>query len=156
MMCCKLAPVSALDKPMGKWCTHAVSGRGCAIHDTRPGECRSFHCEWLLNPTLGPEWKPEKAKFVVVGQVNGNVSVLADSGAPRAWRDERFYPLLKLTAARLFDEGRMLSVHHGKRITIILPEQDLDIGEVPENHNVQLRQTVQNGQVRFEAMFEPF
>ena len=38
---------------------------GCKIYDTRPTTCRSFHCAWLINPELGPEWRPTTVKMVL-------------------------------------------------------------------------------------------
>ena len=35
------------------------------IYEDRPDTCKSFYCMWLIDPTLGPEWKPEKSHFVV-------------------------------------------------------------------------------------------
>jgi hypothetical protein len=63
MMCCKLPLIKELDKPTDRWCRHAAIGKGCGIYTDRPPVCRSFHCQWIRDARLGPEWKPEKAKF---------------------------------------------------------------------------------------------
>jgi hypothetical protein len=58
-LCCKLLRIEELDKPAGVWCPHCQAGLGgCKIYGVRPGPCRSFHCAWLINPELGPEWRP--------------------------------------------------------------------------------------------------
>ena len=62
-LCCKVIAVEDFAKPPGVWCRHCVRGKGCGIYETRPTDCRTFFCEWMLTPSLGPEWKPERAKF---------------------------------------------------------------------------------------------
>ena len=47
-LCCKLIAVTALEKPPGTWCPHCVRGKGCGIYETRPAECRTFYCHWML------------------------------------------------------------------------------------------------------------
>src|SRR5258707_4525960 len=64
-MCCKVYSIRELSKPAGRWCVHAVRGAGCAIHPNRPRSCRDFFCSWLVDPNLGPGWKPEVSRFVL-------------------------------------------------------------------------------------------
>src|SRR4051812_32045712 len=64
-LCCKVYDVPALDKPVGQWCGYCKPGRGCGIHLMRPDHCRSFHCLWMTETWLGPEWKPERSKIVL-------------------------------------------------------------------------------------------
>ena len=69
-LCCKVIAVVDFDKPPGVWCPHCVRGKGCGIYETRPTDCRTFFCEWMLTTSLGPEWKPERSKFaLVMGEV---------------------------------------------------------------------------------------
>ena len=46
--CCKLPSVDAMRKPMQQWCEQCEIGRGCRIYGTRPDECRTFFCGWVL------------------------------------------------------------------------------------------------------------
>ena len=86
MMCCKVPAIEEFAKPPGVWCKHAVSGKGCGIYAERPGSCRAFYCLWMQDASFGPEWKPEKAKFVVYVQRNGvNLQVAVDPSFPNAW-----------------------------------------------------------------------
>jgi hypothetical protein len=48
-MCCKVLGITELQKPVGKWCKHCEIGYGCRIYETRPAECRTFHCAWLVD-----------------------------------------------------------------------------------------------------------
>jgi hypothetical protein len=154
MLCCKLFAIAALDKPMGKWCVHASPGRGCGIYADRPGECRAFHCGWLLDPTLGPEWKPDRAKFFISQQPSGNISIMVDAGSPGAWRAAPYYPVIKTLAARLADHGLNLFVSVGRRTIVVLPDGDRDMGVIPDGHLVRVRQSIVDGRRSFETRIE--
>ena len=71
-LCCKVMAVTELQKTRGTWCKHCSPGKGCGIYATRPAECRSFFCGWLLDPRLGPEWKPSRSKIVLTPTPDGN------------------------------------------------------------------------------------
>ena len=51
----------------GVGCEHASGG--CGIYETRPVRpCRTFMCQWLLNPNM-PEWlKPSRSKVILKGK----------------------------------------------------------------------------------------
>src|SRR5262245_55422492 len=70
-LCCKVAEVLEMSKPMGVWCPHCLRNKGCSIYETRPASCRIFQCEWLVEKSLGPEWKPERAKFALARSEGG-------------------------------------------------------------------------------------
>jgi hypothetical protein len=64
-LCCKTFPVEALNKPADVWCSHAKKGGGCAIYESRPGECQVFYCMWLTyNDVLGVDERPDKTGVV--------------------------------------------------------------------------------------------
>lgn len=155
MLCCKLFAIAPLDKPMGKWCVHARPGVGCMIYEDRPGDCRAFQCGWLIDPSLGPEWKPDRAKFFIANFPDGNVHLMVDSGAASAWKDERYYPTIKIAAARLLEQGKNLFAVIGKRIVVILPEKNIDVGVVPDGHRVRVEVRVEQGRVDYAAFVEP-
>ena len=127
MMCCKLPAVVSLQKPAGKWCVNATAGKGCKIYDTRPDDCRAFHCGWLLDASLGPEWKPDACKFLMYIANDGAFTLLVDPASPAAWRDPRFYPTIKMNAARLLDRNMASMVVVGSRKYVILPERDVEV-----------------------------
>ena len=92
MMCCKVPYIGEFHKPPGVWCRHAAPGKGCTIYGSHPASCQAFHCLWLLSPDFGPEWKPDRAKFVVYVQRNGeNLQVAVDPGFPQAWQRPPYY-----------------------------------------------------------------
>jgi hypothetical protein len=137
MMCCKVPYIEEFRKPPGVWCHHAVAGKGCAIYESRPNSCRAFHCRWLLDGNAGPEWKPDRAKFVVYLQRNGvNLQVAVDPGFPQAWRKPPYYEWLKQWAREGAERGAFVFVRIGERMIAMLPDREEDIGEVGNQDEV--------------------
>lgn len=155
MLCCKLFAIADLQKPMGKWCVHASQGKGCVIHADRPGECRDFNCGWLMDATLGPEWKPDRAKFFISHMRDGNVQILVDPGAPSAWKNPVYYPTIKTFAAHIAERGKSLCVVIGKRLIVVLPEKDVDVGVIQEGHTVRIRSRNAGGRIDYDVSVEP-
>jgi hypothetical protein len=131
-LCCKLLEVREISKPEGKWCVHCAPGRErCTIHEHRPDECRAFYCGWLTLNSLGEEWRPTKAKMVLSAEVNGNkMTVHVDPAFPNAWREEPYYSTLKKLAHDAADTNGQVLVHLKKRVTVVLPDKDVDLGEL--------------------------
>ena len=138
-MCCKLPYIAELQKPVGVWCKHIVLGRGCGIYDERPHSCRSFFCLWMLNPTLGPEWKPERAKFMLHPQGNsGNLQVSVDQNFPTAWTKEPYYSEINRWAREGAERGSFVFVRIGARIIVVLPDGERDLGPVGQDDGIQV------------------
>lgn len=153
-MCCKLPAVPVLQKPRNTWCQHCQPGRGCGIYETRPDLCRSFFCEWMMSPELGPEWKPETCKFVLLQAPDGNLNVLVDPGYANAWRDMRYYPRLKTTAAWLLERGRLAIVLSGADKIVILPDRDERV-RVPDDWLIGVRPHTGTTGVTYEVLTVP-
>ncbi len=82
-LCCKVVGVEELNKPIGAWCPHCKRQNGCAIYQARPPSCRTFVCQWLLADGLGPEWKPDRAKFALLKSDGGrHLTAFVDPGIP--------------------------------------------------------------------------
>jgi hypothetical protein len=109
-LCCKVIAIEDFAKPPGVWCRHCVRGKGCGIYETRPSSCRTFFCEWMLAPSLGPEWKPERAKFALVIGDGGHLTAFVDPGFPGAWRAS---PYSKCSSA-----GRLMARAHRRRASL--------------------------------------
>ena len=140
-LCCKVYDVPALDKAAGTWCRHCQPGRGCGIHETRPQHCRSFHCMWMTESWLGPDWKPERSKLVLsVDPATRFLYVQVDPGAPGAWRREPYYGQLKTWAAAGVQQGRQVIVFLNKSATVVLPDRDVPLGVVGPNDRIVTRQ----------------
>ena len=139
-MCCKVFAIPEVEKGVNQWCRHVVQGQGCGIHPTRPEVCRLFFCHWLRNPNLGPEWRPDRAKFLIFTEMGGRRMVVApDAGAPSSWRKEPFYSQFKRWAAAGAASNHQILVFNGKRATAILPDRDVDLGIVEVGDEVIYR-----------------
>jgi Fe-S-cluster containining protein len=139
-LCCKVYDVPDLQKPAGKWCQHCTPGRGCGIHETRPGHCRSFFCLWMTEGWLGPEWKPEVAKFVLsIDPLSRYMMVQADPGQPKAWRAEPYMSQFRRWAQALLAEERLIIALNGKSATVITHQDDVELGFMGPDDRVQLK-----------------
>jgi hypothetical protein len=132
MMCCKVPPIPELGKPAARWCQHAVIGQGCGIYEERPAVCRRFYCAWMMDPALGPEWKPEKAKFVMFPDHEHKelLNVMVDPAFPDAWIRPPFLAAIKGWVASGATLGRFALVHVGRQLTAVLPDRVVDLGIV--------------------------
>jgi hypothetical protein len=137
-----LFPVPELNKTSGKWCQHILQGRGCGIHATRPTVCRAFHCQWLYNSDLGPEWKPEKSKFVLSIYSGSNMlAVTADPGFPDQWAREPYISQLRRWSGTALEQGDCVVVFQGDKATAILPDRNVALGPLaPGDMIVSFRQ----------------
>jgi hypothetical protein len=130
MMCCKVLRIEELEKPPGLWCRHAATGKGCGIYENRPTVCRAFYCQWMLDSSLGPEWKPEKSKFVMFpDRKNGEVfNINVDPAFPDAWTKPPFFATIKRWVADGAMLGRFVVVQAGTRLTAVLPDRVVELG----------------------------
>ena len=141
-LCCKVYDVPALEKPAGTWCRHCKPGRGCGIHETRPTHCRSFHCLWMTQSWLGPEWKPERSKMVLsVDPATHFLFVQVDPGAPAAWRADPYYRTLKQWAAGAVARQRHVVVFLNKSATVVLPDRDVPLGPLGPGDRIVAAET---------------
>jgi hypothetical protein len=130
-LCCKVYAIAELESPPGQWCRHALPGRGCGIHLERPHVCRQFFCAWRLDPDLGPEWKPDKAHFVVsADRAYQALTITLDPGVPLAWKKEPYYARIKLWALSFFPENKKVLVMNRGHATVVLPDRDVPIGVI--------------------------
>ena len=128
-LCCKVYDVPAVESVAGQWCRHTKAGRGCAIHATRPDHCRAFHCLWMTEGWLGPEWKPDRAKMVLsLDPATRFMHVQVDPGQAQAWRREPYYGQLKRWAAASLAQKRHVLVFVNKSATVVLPDRDVPLG----------------------------
>ena len=129
-LCCKVMAITALDKPAGAWCGHCRPGReGCTIYPTRPEECRTFTCLYLLDARLGEEWRPSNSKIVLVTEMDGDRIVAhVDPQRPDAWRLDPYYRDLKKWARMSLPFRGQVMVCVGRRAFMIYPDRDVDLG----------------------------
>ena len=142
-LCCKVMGIHALEKPRGQWCDHAMPGRGgCAIYETRPHECRTFACTWLMDEALGPEWKPEKCKLVLVSEEGKKrTMVYVDASQPAAWKKEPYLSRLTALMRAGLPLGRLVFIDVGGRVSMMLPDRMEDLGVLGPEDEVALKMT---------------
>jgi hypothetical protein len=139
-MCCKLLEIGTeeLKKPIDKWCNHCRPGRGCSIYENRPPVCKSFACEWLINPDMPDFWKPSVSNLLVTltraKSLDGDGAAIertihVNPGASSIWRREPYYSGIKKVArdGLLNDPTVYTRVRSGQRGWIILPNKDVEI-----------------------------
>jgi hypothetical protein len=130
-MCCKLPQIDELEKAEGVWCRHCAPGRGgCTIYETRPFPCRNFHCSWIIDSTLGPEWRPLACKMIVFVEKSGRLAVRVDPNHADTWRREPYYGQLKRWSHVAVEARQQVVVYIRRRVIVILPDKDVDFGDV--------------------------
>lgn len=136
-LCCKVMGITELQKPRGTWCKHCLPRKGCGIYETRPTECRSFFCGWLLEAKLGPEWKPEISRIVLTPTPEGNgIAVRCDPGFPTAWRQSPYHNAILEWAEAARPHDGVVIVCVGAKMTIIAPEGEFPLGEVGDDDQI--------------------
>lgn len=151
-LCCKVYDVPAVDSVAGQWCRHTVSGRGCGIHATRPDHCRAFHCFWMTESWLGPEWKPDRAKMVLtLDPLTRNMNVQVDPGQANAWRREPYYGQLRRWAVASAPKGRHVLVHVNRTTTMVLPDRDVPLGVVAPDERIVTRERMTPQGITFDV-----
>lgn len=137
-LCCKLLAVDEIGKPAGEWCAHFAPGRGCGIYDRRPTACATFQCLWLKQSELGPEWQPNKARFVLYFDGGGTQLVVnVDPTQPKAWRKEPYLGTLRDWARHGIDSGVQVVVKIRQRVIALLPDREIDLGEIGEGERIR-------------------
>ncbi|HEY8578416.1 MAG TPA: hypothetical protein VIL72_00920 [Beijerinckiaceae bacterium] len=139
MMCCKVLHVAELDKPAGPWCGHARPGKGCATYETRPVSCAEFWCDWRRDARLGPEWKPDRARFLLTHPGGGpNLVVAVDPAFPNAWLKEPYQSTIRRWAVEGAPRGRFVFVRVGRRCLSLLPDGDRDLGDIGPADDIRI------------------
>lgn len=107
------------------------AGSGCRIYESRPAECRTFLCMWLLDARLGPEWKPDRSRLVLTNTKDANgLEVYCDPGFPAAWRKEPYYSQILQWAKAARPHDGTVVIRVGNRMTLIAPEGEFPFGQV--------------------------
>ncbi len=127
--CCKVFAVEALAKPMGLMCAHYAGG--CTIYPDRPHACRTFECVWLMDPDMPHRFRPDQTKVVLDQDPDGTRLIArCDVGNPQAWRRAPIYAALKAYAAETWGTGKLILAVAGRRVWVITPAEDIDLGEI--------------------------
>ena len=143
-MCCKLLRIEVLNKPALEWCTHCSTRKGCDIYETRPEPCRTFHCGYITHAGFGEEWKPTTARMMIVTRFD-HIFFHVDPIRPDAWKQKPYYQQLKSLARSNNANGTHIIVRIKNRFIVVVPERDIDLGEIDDNETIgfNLTQTPQ-------------
>jgi hypothetical protein len=154
-MCCKLLGIAEIEKPAGRWCSHCIPGRACKIYEDRPTECRTFHCIWILREDFGPEWRPDRSKFVVYTSPDKAALVVnVDVTAPNAWRRKPYYEAFKRWSVETGADDKHLIVMVGDKATIIQPDRDIPLGLIGPRDRIVSQVVVEGGRRRIQPRVE--
>ena len=139
MLCCKVMGVLELDKPPVTWCSHCSVGKGCAIYSARPASCAAFACAWLKEERWGPEWKPEKAKFILMADnARGWLFVHLDTAAPHAWKRPPYRENLNAFMRAGLPKGGRVFLKLRENFTLLLPDGEHPIGELADGDLIEV------------------
>ena len=102
-LCCKLMGVSAINKPVNKWCQYCEIGIGCKIYPERPEPCKEFDCMWLVSVGLPEFMKPSKSHVVLIASTTGIPALCAkvDPSYPAAWKQRDVLKVLSILSQSL-------------------------------------------------------
>lgn len=149
--CCKVMNIKDLDKPAGQWCEHCDVGRGCRIYADRPPPCTRFACAWLDSTEWGPEWKPEKAKFVLeVNRQEKQVVVHLDPAMPDAWKRAPYQERIRGIMLANVPTGGRVFLQAGGHVTVLLPDGEHRLGPIRESDTIVVKGKAGPGFTRFE------
>lgn len=154
-MCCKLPRIPEIEKPRAVLCTNCTVGVGCKIYDRRPDACREFFCGYMLNATLGEEWRPSSCKMLVTYEAEAErVVIHVDSTRRDAWRKEPFLSHIK-TWAKQAPRGHVL-IWQGSNVIVVFADREVDMGRVREDQYILIREKRSPAGKTYEAhLVEP-
>jgi len=96
-LCCRALSIRKFAKPAGAPCPALRSS--CSIHAARPTLCRTYACEWLINPDFGDHWRPNDCGMVLRVLLTPDnpdrqqLRVICE--VPGAWREEPHFSELR-------------------------------------------------------------
>jgi len=138
-LCCRVLAVPELDKPMGTLCAHCAPGVGCEIYEARPHACRTFACVWLMDEEMPHRFRPDQTKVVLDQDAEGaRLIARCDPANPNAWRRNPMYAALKGYAADTWGTGKIVIAVAGRRVWVITPRGEVDVGEVDPGANLRV------------------
>ena len=96
----------------------------------------------MLEKGLGPEWKPQRAKFVLVKTEGGkHLTACVDPSYPTAWRRSPYYENLKqwaIEGMRRSPDLHLVNVMIASRCIVILPDREVEIGILAHDEGIQV------------------
>ena len=92
-------------------------------------------------PELGEHWRPSHSKLVVAIKPDGMEIVFhVDPGVPNAWRAEPFYSEIRSMAGNALGSAYTIFVQIGRRIIVVFPDREVDVGVVAEDERIAIQE----------------
>jgi uncharacterized cysteine cluster protein YcgN (CxxCxxCC family) len=146
-LCCKLAEVKALHKPMGVWCVHCDIGAGCKIYQARPAECAVFYCLYRLDPQLDEIWRPAACGMVLTYEpAIKRLNIWVDSERGEIWRTAPYLARIRSMALAMLRQQGSLIVWQGDIGFGVLPDREVNLGRLGEKRIVVMGRNTADGE----------
>jgi hypothetical protein len=134
-LCCKVMAIEELAKPASAWCPHCKPGRGCLVYASRPAECQTFNCLWLIDDRFDARWKPNKSRLVLSASEDG-IEIRCDPGFPDAWRKEPYRSEIHKWAVSGEARDVTVLVITGEKMILVTPDREFDLGIVRSDERI--------------------
>jgi hypothetical protein len=134
-LCCKVMAIEELAKPAGAWCQYCKPGRGCRIYASRPIECQTYSCLWLMDDRLDAQWKPNRSKLVLTTSQDG-IEIRCDPGFPDAWRREPYRSEIHKWAVAGEARDVTVLVITSEKMILVTPGREFDLGVVRSDERI--------------------
>ena len=126
-LCCKVFPIPETGKSDDGWCPRLDPATGCKAHGARPAACREFFCTWRYDASLGDEWKPCVAGFVLHDPPPFELLVTEDVDRPDAWRREPYEADFRHWARDIASRQRFVGVRRGERTVLMTKTGEVEL-----------------------------
>jgi hypothetical protein len=93
-----LLEVEELTKLPHQQCQHQCD-TGCAIHESRPKECRVYQCQWKADENIPEEFRPDKLDCII--DIHDTVlgpAVICHQSYPQQWLKEPIIGIIQQLA----------------------------------------------------------
>jgi hypothetical protein len=100
----------------------------------------------MVEKGLGPEWKPEKARFALVTSQAG-ITAFVDPGFASAWRAAPYFETLRRWALEGVRQSpaRLVSIRIGARAIVLLPDREIELGVLGPDETFRLEPVAGGG-----------
>ncbi len=113
-------------------------------------------CKFLLDASLDEQWRPSVSRIVMVDSKPENLLIAyVDPQRPDAWRKDPYYSALKAWSKVLLPRGIHVAIYIGAHTIIVLPDRELDVGDVGPDELVVVRGVPEPGGTRYSAFKAP-